>query len=248
MGLTELENEHDQLFQPPRILAYFGDDYILVDQMIKEQGLCLVAEFGVDLRWGIHDAKQHEFIDREHGVGIGNSSLYIETIIHGLAQSSPLDSRIDSSKELADWCRTLGKWSERVVMLALVIVLDHRVILRHRLVLEIANIQIGMMVLYDAVNFLLLQLIESVVISLISILEFVIGFFYILSFQKLAQLKQTCALLIKVLQVDLSGRVVSIALTFLLRFSHWRQLIRCLLFGNFELFYLCWRGMKERIL
>ena len=196
MGLAQLENVHDQLFESPRILAYSGDDYILVDQMVKEQGFGLVAEFGVDLRWGIHDAKEHKLVNREHGVGISNSSLYIETIIYGLAQSIPLDSRIDSSKKLTDWCWTLGKWSEGVVMLALIIVLDHRIILRHWLVLEIANIQISMMVLYDAVNFLLLQLIESVVISLISVFKFIIGFFYVFTFQKLAQLNQTRALLI----------------------------------------------------
>ena len=67
-------------------------------------------------------------------------------------------------------------------MLALVIVLYHGIILRHRLVLKVANVQISVMVLYDAVNFLLLQLIEPVVISLICSFEFVVSFFHVFAF------------------------------------------------------------------
>ena len=72
--------------------------------MVKEQGFGLISEFGVDLRWGIHDAEKHKFVDREHGVRVSESPLYVEAVIYCLAQRSPLDSRIDSAKELTDWC------------------------------------------------------------------------------------------------------------------------------------------------
>lgn len=182
MSLAELEDEHDQLFQSARVLPNFGDNCIFVDQMVKEQWFGLVAELRVDLRWGIHDAKENKFVHREHGVRVSNSSLYVETIIYSLTQRSPLDSRVDRSEELTDWGWTLGKRSERIIMLTLVVVLYHSIILRHGLVLEIANVQICVVVLYDAVDFLLLQLIESVVISFISVFEFVISFFHVFTF------------------------------------------------------------------
>ena len=86
MGLTQLENVHDQLLESFGILADFRNNLIFVDQMVEQQRFRLISKFGIDLRGCVHDTEEHQFVDGKHDVRISNSSLNIKTVIYSFTQ------------------------------------------------------------------------------------------------------------------------------------------------------------------
>ena len=65
-------------------------------------------------------------------------------------------------------------------MLALVIILDHCVvILGHRLILEVTDVEVRVMVLDDSVHLLFLKLVKSYIISFLSGLKIIIGLLWV---------------------------------------------------------------------